>query len=249
MDDSAIGRLIHALAKVFAIAGGLVLIAVVVIVVCSVIGRTLMWAGLRPIAGDYEIVEAGVFFAIFAFMPWCHLMRGHAVVGVVTDRLSPRVNVVIELFMDVLMLAVATFVAWRHWHGMLDKFGNQEITFILHIPLWWSYAGGMIGAIAFVIVAVYCRCPLRRQTRYRPTLKAQFGTSRMSNVELGLWSFPGPAAADLPAHAHRACHADRRRRRQLPHHQILEPEPRAVQVADLFDLLQLLASPSCRCSC
>jgi len=155
MDDSSIGRLIHGLARALAMAGGLVLIAVVVIVVCSVIGRTLMWAGLRAIAGDYEIVEAGVLFAIFAFMPWCHLMRGHAIVGVVTDHLSARVNVLIELFMDVLMLAVATFIAWRHWAGMMDKFNYQETTFILRMPIWWSYAGGMIGAAAFVIVAVY----------------------------------------------------------------------------------------------
>ena len=155
MDDGAIGRLIHGLAKILAIAGGLVLIAVVVTVVCSVIGRTFIWAGLRPIAGDYEIVEAGVFFAIFAFMPWCHLMRGHAIVAVVTDHLSARVNVVIELFMDVLMLAVALFIAWRHWAGMMDKFSYQETTFILRMPIWWSYAAGMIGAAAFVIVAVY----------------------------------------------------------------------------------------------
>lgn len=155
MDDSSIGRLIHGLAKVLAFAGSLVLIAVVVVVVTSVIGRTLMWAGLRPIAGDYEIVEAGVLFAIFAFMPWCHLVRGHAIVGVVTDHLSARVNVVIELFMDVLMLAVAIFIAWRHWAGMMDKFSYQETTFILRMPIWWSYAGGMVGAAAFVIVAIY----------------------------------------------------------------------------------------------
>ena len=31
--------------------------------------------------------------------------------------MSARVNVVIELFMDVLMLAVAIFIAWRHWAG------------------------------------------------------------------------------------------------------------------------------------
>lgn len=155
MEDSSIGRLIHGLAKALAIAGGLVLIAVVVVVVCSVIGRTLIWAGLRPVAGDYEIVEAGVLFAIFAFMPWCHLVRGHAIVGILTDHLSPRINVLIELFMDVVMLAVAIFIAWRHWAGMMDKFSYQETTFILRMPIWWSYAASMIGAAAFVIIAVY----------------------------------------------------------------------------------------------
>jgi TRAP-type C4-dicarboxylate transport system permease small subunit len=155
MDESSLGRLVHGLAKAVAIAGGLVLIAVVVVVVLSVIGRTLIWAGLRPIAGDYEIVEAGVLFAIFAFMPWCHLVRGHAIVGILTDRLSPRANVLIELLMDVLMLAVAIFIVWRHWAGMMDKLSYQETTFILRMPIWWSYAASMIGAASFVIVAAY----------------------------------------------------------------------------------------------
>ena len=71
----------------------------------------------------------------------------------------------------------------------------------------------------------------------------------MSNIELGLWSFPvlllliflrmpiGLAMLIVGVV------------RQLPHHQELEPQPRAVQVADLLDLLELLVRRSCRCSC
>lgn len=156
MDNSIVGRLVHLLARVVAIAGGVMLTLLVLMVVTSVTGRALIWAGLRPIPGDYELVEAGVLFAIFAFMPWCQLERGHAIVGVITDRLPVRFNAVVEFLMDVLMLVVASFVLWRHWYGMLDKIGYQETTFILRFPLWWSYAASMIGAISFVIICVYC---------------------------------------------------------------------------------------------
>ena len=103
MDSSVVGRLVHSLAKAAAIGGGLALVAVTAVTVVSIVGRILIPVGLRPIPGDFEIVQAGVLFAVFCFLPWCHLERGHAIVAIVTDRaavtdplayllLSPRVN-------------------------------------------------------------------------------------------------------------------------------------------------------------
>lgn len=155
MDNSVVGRLVHGLAKYIAIAGGMVLIAIVAIIVVSVVGRALIWAGLKPITGDYELVEAGTGFAIFAFLPWVHLTRGHALVTIFTDFLNARLNAWIVVVSDALMLAIAAFIAWRHWLGMIDKYNYGETTLLLRMPLWWSYAAGMIGAAAWVVVAAY----------------------------------------------------------------------------------------------
>jgi len=155
MDSSRVGRLVHGLAKYVAIAGGAALIAIIALIVVSVIGRALLWAGLKPITGDYELVEAATGFAIFAFLPWVHLTRGHAIVSVFTDFLSARINAWLVVVSDVLMLAVAAFIAWRHWLGMIDKLNYGETTLLLRMPLWWSYAAGMVGAAAWVVVAAY----------------------------------------------------------------------------------------------
>jgi len=155
MDSSRLGRLVYGLAKLVAIAGGLVLTAIVVLIVLSVVGRSLIWAGLGAITGDYELAEAAVGFAIFAFLPWAHLTRGHAVVTIFTDFLSARANAWILVVSDALMLAIAAFVAWRHWLGTIDKLNYGETTLLLRIPLWWAYASGLVGAVTFVIVAAY----------------------------------------------------------------------------------------------
>lgn len=155
MDDTIVGRLVVGLARMTAIAGGLMLVAITVMIVCSVIGRALIWLGLAPIAGDYELVEAGVGFAVFAFLPWAHLTRGHAVVSIFTDFLGARVNAWIVLIADALMLLIATFITWRHALGALDKFSYGETTLLLRMPLWWAYAAGLFGAIVFVVVAAY----------------------------------------------------------------------------------------------
>ncbi len=150
------GRLVHGLAMVLALAGGLVLALITIMTVLSISGRALIFAGLGPVPGDYELVEAGSAFAVFAFLPWCHLTRAHASVEIVTQAFGTRINRIIDIVVDLLMLAVASVLAWQHWLGTLDKLAYGETTFILRFPLWWAYAAGLVGAVAFVIVAIYC---------------------------------------------------------------------------------------------
>lgn len=156
MDSTLVGRLVYRLARGVAIAGGVALLVVTGITVISVIGRALIPFGLSAVPGDFEMVQAGVLFAIFAFLPWCHLERGHAIVAIVTDLFPVRWSAIAEFIWDVLMLVVAVFIAWRLWAGLLDKLGNNESTFILRVPLWMIYSGGLIGALVFIIAAAYC---------------------------------------------------------------------------------------------
>jgi TRAP-type C4-dicarboxylate transport system permease small subunit len=162
MDETPIGRAVHWLARGAAIAGGVVRVLVTAVTIISIIGRALIplnavfGTGFRPILGDYEIVEAGMAFAIFAFLPWCQLTRGNAIVAVVTDMLPVRYTAVTEFIMELLTLIVAVFITWRHFVGMLDKYGYMETSFVLRFPLWWAYALGMFGAVIWVIVTAYC---------------------------------------------------------------------------------------------
>jgi TRAP-type C4-dicarboxylate transport system permease small subunit len=60
------------------------------------------------------------------------------------------------VLVDLLMLAVAILLCWRHWLGTVDKYGYGETTFILQFPLWWGYAASLVGAVMFVVVATFC---------------------------------------------------------------------------------------------
>lgn len=150
-----LSRLIEGLARGLAILGGLALVAITLITVVSITGRALIGFGLRPIPGDFELVEAGTGFAIFAFLPWCQLKRGHATVDVFTSFLPGAVNRVIDLVSELLMTAVIVLIAWRLWAGMLDKIRYNETTFILQFPVWWGYAAAMGALVVAVIVSFY----------------------------------------------------------------------------------------------
>jgi len=163
-----IGRFIEALARYTALAGGLVLTILVILTVISVTGRALVFAGLAPIPGDFELVEAGTAFAVFAFLPWCHLQRGHAVVEILTMNFSDGVNRVIDVVANLLMLVFAILICWRHWLGTLDKQSYGETTFILQFPIWWAYAASLFGAVVFVIVSAWCLLRALSEVRRPP---------------------------------------------------------------------------------
>ena len=152
----AIDRWMRAIAVISALAGGFVLIALVLMTTVSITGRALVFAGLGPIPGDFELVEAGTAFAIFAFLPWCQYNRGHASVEVFTSFLPERINDVLLAIGDVLLFAIAVLITSRLWLGLNDKIMFGETTFVLQFPLWWAYAAAFAGACVFTLVSAWC---------------------------------------------------------------------------------------------
>jgi len=139
-----------------AVLGGVALLFITLTTDASIVGRALIPIGLRPIQGDFEIVEMGTAFALFSFMPWCQFNRGHATVDVFTSRLPLRVLNLIELIIDLVFALIITIIVWRMSVGLGDKFGNGQKTFILQMPVWWTYAVGMIGGVAWIAVSYFC---------------------------------------------------------------------------------------------
>jgi TRAP-type C4-dicarboxylate transport system permease small subunit len=150
-----IERLVHHAALVLALAGGAALLAMTGLTVVSVTGRSLNVLGLGPVPGTYELVEAGAAFAVFCFLPWCQLQRGHVTVDLFMAPLGARPNRIADLIANLLLTGVAALIFWRLLAGLADKQRFGETTFILGIPLWIGYAAASIGAALFVLVSAW----------------------------------------------------------------------------------------------
>lgn len=146
---------IRKLALAVAVVGGLILVALAVLTGISIVGRAFLWAGLKPIFGDVELIESGVAFAVCSFMPWCQLQRGHASVSILTDQWNTAINAFIDLIVDVMLTFVAVLLLWRHVEGMSDKFRFGETSFILQFPIWWTYAAMVLGLATWIIVGFW----------------------------------------------------------------------------------------------
>ena len=168
-------RVMSALANALALLGGIVLSLLILLTCVSILGREigsalngafaqgiapglsdwLLDLGLGPITGDFEIIEAGVAFAIFCFIPLCQLKSGHATVDVFTNTLSTRTNRALRMIGEVLFAAVLILIAVQLYDGLTSKFRSGETTFSLEFPVWWGYALSLIGAVAGAIVGTY----------------------------------------------------------------------------------------------
>lgn len=169
-------RTIFFLARGTALAGGLALLALVLLTTLSIIGRTvnktlhsdffdsaltgfaqfMLDLGVGEINGNYEILEAGVAFAIFAFLPICQLYGAHASVDIFTSMLPNRVTAWIAAFWEVVLTLVILLLIWRLYEGMQRYIGNGETTFFLQFPVWWAYAASFAAGLVACLVAIYC---------------------------------------------------------------------------------------------
>ncbi|MEO7392675.1 MAG: TRAP transporter small permease [Ramlibacter sp.] len=141
-------------ARWLALAGGVVLCLLGLMVVVSVSGRALTGLGLKPVPGDFELVEMGTAVAVFFFLPWCYLRNGHAMVDLLYLHLPAPVQRAVSLASDVLMLVVWIVLTWRLGVAVGEKYGQHETTFILQMPLWIGHAVGLFGALVGCCVYV-----------------------------------------------------------------------------------------------
>jgi len=153
--EAAVGRVVGGLAKLMALAGGILLGALAVMSVVSITGRAFARAGLGPVPGDFELIEAGCAVAIFAFLPWCQFRQGHVTVDLLAAYMPARLWAALAVVGNIAMSLVAIIVTWYLWLGFLDKLAYGETSMILQMPVWWGYAAGSVAAIIFVITCLY----------------------------------------------------------------------------------------------
>jgi TRAP-type C4-dicarboxylate transport system permease small subunit len=153
--EVAVTKFVHRLANVSAMAGGIVLVLIILMTCVSILGRALIPVGLGPVPGDFELVEAGIAFAVFCFLPLAQVQVAHATVDVFTGPMSLRANRIIVAFWELVAAGVMIFIAARLWMGMLGKLGNGETSMFLQFPIWLSYALCMVPAVIGVIVALW----------------------------------------------------------------------------------------------
>ncbi|MCD9147342.1 TRAP transporter small permease [Pseudophaeobacter flagellatus] len=167
-------KLMMGLARSMAILGGMVLSLLIIMTCLSIVGRMLntlfhgdllqaiapgfskwmiTWVG--PINGDFELVEAGVAFAIFAFLPLCQISAGHASVDVVANSFPRGVNRFLRMVTELLFAAALVLIAWRLGAGTISKFENGETSFLLEFPVWWAFGASLFAAVISAIVGVY----------------------------------------------------------------------------------------------
>lgn len=160
-----IGRVLLALSKYFAIAGGLVFVGLVGMEIVSIVGRKLFaW----PVPGDVEVLQMCAAFASAAFFAYCHMVGGDVKVDFFTHNLPPHVIALLDAIGSLLVGLFGALIAWRSAAGALVVKEVGESSAILGWPVWVAQAL-MVPSFVLLALGGFYKCArlLRTAARHR----------------------------------------------------------------------------------
>jgi TRAP-type C4-dicarboxylate transport system permease small subunit len=137
-------KTLELLAKLCAVAAGVLLTVITLMTCVSIIGRnTTGWT----IVGDFELSGSAAGAAIALFMPWCQWRRGHIIVDFFTTKASAATQAGLDRLGALLMALVMGLMTWRSSIGGINAWNSQAGSMMLGFPEWIVYAG-IVPALA-----------------------------------------------------------------------------------------------------
>ncbi|TRW96527.1 TRAP transporter small permease [Paracoccus sp. M683] len=155
--SAAIARLVTG----WALLGGLLLLAVVLVNAATVLGGIFGFA----VPGDFELTEMGVAIAVFAFLPYCQLTDANVTADIFTARASRPVLGVLRALASAIAFGFAAILLWRMGLGMLDQKAYNYTTTILQIPIWWAFVPALISIGLLIAAAAVSLSDALREIR------------------------------------------------------------------------------------
>lgn len=152
-EDMNAGRIVGAVARGVALAGGGLLLAIACLVTTSVMMRWLLGEG---IPGDFEIVQTAAAIVAFCCFPLCIAVRGNIAVDSFTKRLPQRLRDALDALWDIVFALISLVLAWRLALGALDQLRSGTTLMISGFSIWWAIAlcaglMALLGATAFIV--------------------------------------------------------------------------------------------------
>ncbi|GGB60011.1 hypothetical protein GCM10011316_35040 [Roseibium aquae] len=136
-------------ATLWALLGGLVLLAVVAMNVASVIGG-IVWV---PFPGDFEMTQIGVAVAAFSFLPYTQITGGNVTADIFTSGAGVRTRAALTCLASLVAFGFALVLLWRMYAGMLDQKAYSYTTTILQFPIWLAFLPILISLALLALAA------------------------------------------------------------------------------------------------
>lgn len=136
--------LAHKIITGWALVGGLVLIAIVLVNAWSILAGALF---NKPFSGDFELTEMGGAIAVFCFLPYCQLSGSNVSADIFTMRVGRRSIALMSVIAAIVATLFSSLLLWRMSAGLLDYREYVEFTGILEIPIWWAFVPALISLL------------------------------------------------------------------------------------------------------
>lgn len=162
-----VGRVLFQISRAFAIFGGFVLCAMAVLTTVSVTGRSTI---SLPVTGDFELIAIGTGVAVFAFLPYCQLVRENVIVDIFMSQASFRARTICDFVGNFLYVVIIILMLWRLPLGGMDLYENDQMTLVLEVPQWWTFPLAILCLVLLLAVNIYTVVRSYREIRLNRTL-------------------------------------------------------------------------------
>lgn len=146
--------MLEKLAKLCAIAAGLLMTLITVLTCMSIIGREVL---AKTVPGDFELVGLATGAAVGLFMPLCQLRNGNIIVDFFTAKAPQNVNSALDRLGALTLALSFALLTWRSALGGLNAWNTHSGTMLLGVPEWIAYAT-MVPAFALTAVIGLSQC-------------------------------------------------------------------------------------------
>jgi TRAP-type C4-dicarboxylate transport system permease small subunit len=153
--------LLEKLAAWWAILGGVVLLAIVLVTAANVgafgldkIAR-LFGATVSGLPGYEDFVRLAISGAALMLFPFCQLKRGHLAVDLFVNMTPRAVRRALDAASLVAMAALALFLAYWMVLGLLETRADGALSRVLGWPEWPFYLPGIASLLLWAAIAAY----------------------------------------------------------------------------------------------
>ena len=136
--------------ELWALAGGLLLVAIVLMNAYSLIADILV---RKPLPGDFEMVEVGVAVAAFSFLPYCQMTSANVTADIFTQNAGPRLVAFFVFLSALVALFFSALLLWRMSYGLIDYYIYRETTTITGFPKWVAFVPILISLALLAIAS------------------------------------------------------------------------------------------------
>jgi len=152
-------RALAALVGIWAMLGGLLLIAIVLVTTTNTAAFILdklarLWGGsVAALPGYEDFVGLASGVAALTIFPYCQLRRGHVAVDIFVARMPAGLRLLLGRLWLVAALLTALFLAYWMWLGMFESRADNAISRVLGWSEWPFYAPGIVSLLLWAAVA------------------------------------------------------------------------------------------------
>jgi TRAP-type C4-dicarboxylate transport system permease small subunit len=147
-----VGRVLYKISRTIAIIGGILLSGLALLTTISITGRA---TSIGPIPGDFELMAIGTGICVFAFMPYCQLMRGNVLVDFFMDKAPTRAKTIMDTIANSIYLVIAALLTWRMIFGGFDMYNYNELSMTIGFPRWTTFPLSILLLSYLLIIIIY----------------------------------------------------------------------------------------------